>query len=95
LQINSNLKKISDDTNLIYVSDFPHGYSLSQGRLLYYYGKHICYSIPSNAFVDSITLNISKDPETNFSIFNNLSNEYDENLKSIILDVFDFDMKWL
>ena len=31
-------KKITDE-ELVSVSEFPHGYSLGQGRLLYYYGN--------------------------------------------------------
>jgi hypothetical protein len=38
-------KKITDD-ELVNYSEFPHGYSLGQGRLLYYYGKHLFYSVP-------------------------------------------------
>jgi predicted HTH transcriptional regulator len=30
-----------------------------------------------------------------FSVLNNFSNDFDENLKSAILDIFDFDMTWL
>jgi len=90
-----NLKKISDEDNLIHVSEFPHGYSLGQGRLFYYYGKHITYSIPSSALFTSVTLTISKEPETEFLVYNNFSGEYDDYLKSVILDVFDFDMSWL
>ena len=44
---NFHLETITDDS-LVVVSEFPHGHSLSQGRLLYYYGKHIFYNIPSS-----------------------------------------------
>lgn len=33
-----------DDGELSFISEFPHGYSLSQGRLLYYYGKSLRYN---------------------------------------------------
>ena len=33
-----------DDNELSFLSEFPHGYSLSQGRLLYYYGKSLRYN---------------------------------------------------
>ena len=85
------LKNISDDDNLIFLSSFPHGYSLNQGRLLYYYGKN---TYP----VTSLTFNMStkqNDGEQIFSVLNNFSNEFDEDLKSAILDMFDFDMIWL
>jgi len=86
------LNEINDD-NLIVQSEFPHGYSLNQGRLLYYYGKHIMYNIPSNYPVTYLTFNLSteknEDGEQLFSINKN------EELTSAVLDVFDFDMSWL
>ena len=90
--------EISDDL-LIITSEFPHGYSLGQGRLLYFYGKHIFYSIPSNYPISTLTLKISElkneDGENKISIINSFTQESDESLKSAILDVFDFDMNWL
>jgi hypothetical protein len=69
---------------------------LGQGRLLYYYGKHIFYSIPSSYPYQSLTFKISslKDEEGDnlFTVFNSSLNSYDERLRSAILDVFDFDM---
>ena len=91
-------KKI-EDTELVSVSEFPHGYSLNQGRLLYYYGKHIFYSIPSSYPYNPLTFKLTtlrdEDGENLFSIFNPYLNENDEKLRSAILDTFDFDMSWL
>ena len=42
---------------MVTVSEFPHGYSLGQGRLLYYYGKSIFYKIPPTYPVSSLTFN--------------------------------------
>jgi hypothetical protein len=89
-----NLRKISDDDFMSVTSEFPHGYSLSQGRMLYYYGKHIFYNIPTNYPVNTLTLTISKNPE-DFKVYDNYSNSPDETLESAILDVFDFNMKEL
>jgi len=90
--------EVSDD-ELIITSEFPHGYSLSQGRLIYLYGKHIFYSIPTNYTDSSIIFNLSLDKDDDndniISIFNVDKNSEDETLKSAILDVFDFDMSWL
>ena len=90
--------EVSDD-ELIVTSEFPHGYSLSQGRLIYLYGKHIFYSIPTNYTNSSIIFNLSlyknDDNDSIISIFNVDKNSEDETLKSAILDVFDFDMSWL
>jgi len=46
-----------DDDELAHISEFPHGYSLSQGRLLYYYGKNLRYNDNS---VNPITYDILK-----------------------------------
>jgi hypothetical protein len=91
-------KKI-EDGELILVSEFPHGYSLNQGRLLYYYGKHLFYSVPSTYPSHSLTFNLTTqkndEGENLFSVFNHYLNSDDERLQSAILDVFDFDMSWL
>lgn len=47
-----------DDDELAHISEFPHGYSLSQGRLLWYYGKNLRYNDNS---VDPIKYHVSKD----------------------------------
>ena len=87
------------DEDMVSVSEFPHGYSLGQGRLHYYYGKHIFYSIPTNYPVNTVIFNISKnkteDGEPIFSSRQSNSSSIDKNLTSAILDVFDFDMAWL
>lgn len=86
--------KIDDDSNLIICSEFPHGYSLSQGRLFYYYGKYIMYNIPSNYPVVELTMNICKD-EDKFFVYDGFYKNEDNRLRSAILDMFDFDMTWL
>ena len=90
--------KVTDE-QLISTSEFPHGYSLGQGRLLYYYGKHLFYSIPSSYPYNPLTfkLTTSKDEEEDnlISVFNPSLSGYDDRLRSALLDVFDFDMTWL
>jgi len=87
------------DEELVFVSEFPHGYSLAQGRLLYYYGKHLFYSVPSSYPYHSLTFKLSalkdEDGDNIFTVFNYSLNSYDDRLRSAILDVFDFDMTWL
>jgi hypothetical protein len=85
---NFHLKTISDETYLSVSSEFPHGYSLGQGRLYYYYGKYIMYNIPPTYYIDNLTMTINKNSEQIFKCD-------DESLESPILDMFDFDMKWL
>lgn len=88
-----------DDDSLIITSEFPYGYSLGQGRLLYQYGKHIFYSIPPSYPVSTLTITLSTEKNDNgeniITIYNNTIQKEDEVLKSAILDVFDFDMSWL
>jgi len=84
----------SDDTDLILVSQFPHGHSLNQGRLLFYFTKHIVYNIPSNYPFSGLRFEVPTDKEkleSDFKVFNLHTEEYDEILKSSILDIFDFD----
>jgi hypothetical protein len=87
------------DEDMVSVSEFPHGYSLGQGRLHYYYGKHIFYSIPPNYPVNTLIFNMSKnkteDGEPIFSVRQSNSGLIDKTLTSAILDVFDFNMSWL
>ena len=94
---NFHLETITDDS-LVVVSEFPHGHSLSQGRLLYYYGKHIFYNIPSSYPINTLTFNLSTKKDESgdplFSVMNSNQN-IDEVLTSAILDVFDFDMSTL
>ena len=42
-------------------SEFPYGYSLNQGRLLYYYGKHIAYNFTSSIHENKINLTLTND----------------------------------
>ena len=95
---NQIITEITDE-DMVSVSEFPYGYSLGQGRLHYYYGKHIFYSIPTNYPVNTIIFSMSKnkteDGEPIFSVRSSISTFIDMTLTSAILDVFDFDMSWL
>ena len=89
--------ELTDDT-LIITSEFPHGYSLNQGRSLYLYGKHIYYSLPSirqtSMFIE-LSLEKNQDDDFIISLFNLDTLEYERVLESAILDVFDFDLSWV
>jgi hypothetical protein len=78
-------------------SEFPYGYSLNQGRLLYYYGKHIAYNFTSSTQEPKINLTLTNDQSEEdklISVFGD--NPYpDENLKSYFLDMFDFNYEKL
>jgi hypothetical protein len=84
-----------DNKQMVYCSQFPNGYSLSQGRLLYYYIKKIFYSIPSTYPITTLTFTIdeNKNEEDYLEVFDNFSGHNDETLKSAILDCIDFTKK--
>lgn len=87
------------DEPLLTTSEFPHGYSLNQGRLLYLYGKHIFYSIPSTYPISTLSFTLSTrkndEGENIIRVFDPIKEEEDKLLKSAILDVFDFNLAWL
>lgn len=86
------LKTIEED-NLYYVSSFPHGFSLSQGRSMFYLLKNMFYSIPTNYITSSLTLtlDLTKNEDEILEVFNHHNQEYDESLKSAFLDYSNFD----
>lgn len=84
-------------SDLVCMSHFPHGYSLNQGRSIYYYSKRIMYSIPSNYPTNSITITIDKNEKEDslIEVYNNFDEENDSVLKSSILDQLDFNFDGL
>ena len=90
-----NYENITEKDDLVFVSEFPYGHSLTQGRDLYYYCKHIFYNIPSNYPHTSFTFTISKDKhddgDQKIVVFDEFFKQEDERLQSAILDMFDFD----
>lgn len=96
--LNSNLFpfEINED-EMSYKSEFPFGYSLNQGRLIYYFLKKLFYSIPSNYLMNTITffLDMTKENENILEVFDNFNDENDNILKSLILDHVDFNFEKL
>ena len=85
------VEKIDD---LILVSEFPHGYSMNQGRSLYYYGKYIFYNVPTNYIQSHSTFKVSqeKNEDNDFKFEATINNqEIDYKLTNAVLDLFDFD----
>lgn len=76
--------------SLININNFPHNVSIKMGRLLYYYGKHITYNIPTNYPFNKVVMIIK---EKSVEIYKD--DERDLTLESAVLDMFDFEMGWM
>lgn len=77
---------------MIITSEFPHGFSLSMGRTLYYYSQHLVNSIPSDFIFEKLRIIIpSKFTETDFDVI--VDEEPSDKIKSFLLDYFDFNYK--
>ena len=73
-------------------SQFPHGYSLNQGRLLYYYGKLISYNLSGISLCVVLDMELSTE-KNNDDSYLNLKCDMDlssEKISSYIQDHFDF-----
>jgi hypothetical protein len=76
-------------------SEFPYGYSLDNGRSHFYYSEYICNQLFSSIKTDKITFKISdvKDENQDLDIQIISSSPYlSEKVKSMVLDVFDFNI---
>jgi hypothetical protein len=90
---NCGIRNTEDEKDFFSVSNFPYGYSLSQDRSLYYYFKRIVYSIPTSYPYNKISFNVSKeDGKIDFAVTDDYLNNSDDCLKSVILDLYDFDL---
>lgn len=82
------------EDRFIITSNFPHGHSLDYGRKLYYFGKHIVYNIPPQSPFTKLTLFLDEESE-NFKVYDDFYKEYDNKLKSAILDCINWDATWI
>lgn len=90
---NCSLRTVEDEGDFFSLSYFPYGYSLSHDRLIYYYFKKIVYSIPSSYPFNRISFLVTKENEKiDFTITDDYLNNKNDCLKSIILDLYDFDL---
>ena len=87
-------QKLHKEDSLFSTSEFPYGYSNSQGKLLYFYFKHIVDKIPTNYPFNWIIFNVevSEKNEIDFTIEDDYLNNNGDILKSAILDCFDFNL---
>ena len=77
-------------------SEFPHGYSLNMGRIHYYYSEYIAHNIMTSISSKKLTFKISTriDNDEDFMIEIKSDSMYnDEVIKSMVLDVFNFDLE--
>lgn len=85
-------KEVESDFSPV-CSEFPHGYSLDQGRVLYYYGKLISYNIAFKVLGTKLELNLLKESNEDGEFLESVyldDNYGDDKLKSYLLDTFDF-----
>lgn len=83
-----------DTSNYFKLSLFPFGYSWNEGKSLYFYFKHITNKIPTSYPFNWITykIKISELGKIDFDIEDDYINNQDNVLKSVILDVFNFNI---
>lgn len=82
------------ESSLYDISNFPYGYSNNQGKLLYFYFKHIVDRIPPTYPFTWIKFNVDvlDGGKIDFNIEDDYLNNNEDILKSAILDSFDFNL---
>lgn len=87
-------KKFNKCGNLFDFSEFPYGYSNGQGKLLYFYFKHIVDRIPSSYPFTWMKFHVEilEENKIDFTIEDDYLNNNNNILKSAILDCFDFNL---
>jgi hypothetical protein len=76
-------------------SEFPYGYSLNMGRLELFYSEYVCNHLFASLATDRMEFMITKqknDDEDLIISVNSNSIYSKEKIKSLILDVFDFNL---
>lgn len=85
---------VFDVSSLQVSSEFPYGFGLKNGRMMLYYSEYLCNQIIKITQTNKIHFKFSTevlDDEFNISV--NTNKMYsDEDVKSTILDNFDFDL---
>jgi hypothetical protein len=76
-------------------SEFPHGYSLSMGRTLFYYSEYIANQILTSSMANQMDILLTNKVTNGEQVidfkFDSLISE--EKIKSMVLDIFDFDFE--
>lgn len=89
---NCSFKKevLERENELVVSSNFPFGYSLDMGRLLYFFAKRLVYNIPPNLVFDKLHITIKKDKGRLEILFKEEDGTVLETLNSLFLDCVDF-----
>lgn len=74
-------------------SEFPFGFSISQGKLIYFYFRMIVEKLPPDYLYKYLRFNVemTEKGEINFNLYRDFNE--DEKLSSVIRDCFDFNIK--
>ncbi len=74
-------------------SEFPFGFSISQGKLIYFYFRMIVEKLPPDYLYKYLRFNVevAEKGEINFNLYRDFNE--DEKLSSVIRDCFDFNIK--
>lgn len=91
--IKENIKYRFELSPLQITSEFPYGFSYPMGRALLYYSEYVCNQIFNTVKSDKIDLCVSfKKSDNDVKLNIKLKSIYPKlNIKSMVLDVFDFD----
>jgi hypothetical protein len=81
------------DNELVISSHFPFGYSLSMGRLLYFFAKKLVYNIPPNFVYEKLLVTVSKQRGQMNISFQEEDGSPIETLDSLFLDCADMSMQ--
>lgn len=81
--------------NLYISSEFPYGFSMKQGKNLFYYTKHLTYNLQLKLYFQFLQIKLSKiKSKVNLEIYLDGSLENDDKVTSSILDCFDFNLEY-
>ena len=84
----------SKELNLCVSSEFPYGYSLDAGRSHFYYSEYLAYNLFHILLTDRMEIKFTtKVVNDDIDIKISANSQYtDEQIKSLVLDVFDFNI---
>jgi len=88
-----NKKNMEHESPLVVTSNFPFGYSLEMGRILYFFAKRLVYNIPPNYVFDKLIVTIKKNKSDIDILFEEEDGTVLETLNSLFLDCTDLSLQ--